>query len=122
MPTWVTILVTITTSGVGAFVLNLVKSYHDLMKQKNRRLLIGVVHCYPPLLAPYPIYTDVKKAIKSEYPICIIVCRNLSYALTHCDIVVCDTGTDEKIIKPTDEGALRSWVQREEFALGTDSK
>lgn len=93
------IISTLASAGIGGFLISLLRSYFQRRELRARRTVIGIVHCnIPACLTQYPDFTDYSKCAQAGYRLSILHCRNLSYALRHCDFVVTEENSDEKII------------------------
>lgn len=70
--------------------------------------IIGVLNSFPRELSHLPDYTKLRKAQRCKEPRCVLHCKNLSYALQHCDFVIYNTESDPKIIRPDDKVKLNA--------------
>lgn len=103
------------SAGVGGSVLTLVgkavQSWLARRELRAQQMIIGVVNGpVPEVLKSYRDFTDFKKAVHSGLRVCILHCRTLSFALSHCDFVVADSDKDPKIIKYSDTDRLNAIV------------
>lgn len=93
-------------SGIIGFLTPFIVKYANYKKTRSKRVFIGVVGSLPECLAPYADFTDFKKAVNSGYRVCVVHCKDLSFALRKMDFVVADAAKDPKIIDPSDTNRI----------------
>lgn len=118
----------ITILGSTGLLTSLCTFVGRLIEEKRRRscvTILGVVGKLPSstmtVLAPYPDFTDIRKAIRSGYSFVVLHCRMPSYALRKCDFVVMEGGHDEKIIEASDTNRIASILPDDKYGCSVRS-
>jgi hypothetical protein len=90
---------------LGSAIVTLVKAIRkkkaeSIKERLKHKKIIGVFDVIPPKARKLPDFTDLDKAILDPSPQVVLHCKDLSYALVHCDFVAYNKGADPKIISP----------------------
>lgn len=103
------VLLTLLSPGVlallGSAILTIVraiqkKKAETIKERLKHKKIVGVFDIIPPKARKLPDFTDLDKAILDPSPQVVLHCKDLSYALIHCDFVAYSKGSDPKIIPP----------------------
>lgn len=91
----VSILVAISSGCVAIY-----KDWRKIQKIRSNCKIIGVPSgvTLPDFCSTFPDFTNYRKAVYSQQPICILHCRTLSRCMRLCDRVCYADGADPKII------------------------
>lgn len=88
-------------SAIVAIVKALQKKKAATTKERlKHKKIVGVLDIIPCKARKLPDFTDLNKAILDPSPQVVLHCKDLSYALIHCDFVAYNKGNDPKIIPP----------------------